>query len=112
MGRVWDGEQSLLVLLPHDEHLQQAAAGEVGGAGEEGEEEGGRGQTKAVHQKRERETERGGVSGYILTDRRPNENVGVVPLTCKATPQNAHARTRLQRERRKSWVRWPKTFGV
>lgn len=23
VGRVWDGEQSLLVLLPHDEHLQR-----------------------------------------------------------------------------------------
>jgi len=23
VGSVWDGEQSLLVLLPHDEHLQQ-----------------------------------------------------------------------------------------
>lgn len=74
VGCVWDGEQSLLVLLPHDEHLQRLR----GRRRKKKKIKRGRGQTKGLHL---REGERGivgtpvcvQVSGYILTDKLPND---------------------------------------
>lgn len=78
VGCVWAGEQSLLVLLPHDEHLQRQRRRRGGGRGEK--------RRLRADKRLTSERERGSVgmpvcvSGYIRT-----ENAAKTDLLLKHT---------------------------